>query len=419
MHPFEINGRTYFLDQLKQDLPTFDLTCWLQQQPLYPKVFWKERDGQITRAAVGSLVTFSRIPQFSGTIPYEIRLYGGIRFAKKYPPNDDTWQRFSQVSFWLPQIELSQNRGKTEAVFHFLNENPSLEASHKQFDVKIEPPSSKTYPLLNRHETPNFETWQKGTQTVLQAISSGELNKLVLARKTRLQFSQPISPWPLLRHLIEKATHATLFAFQLSPSVCFLGATPEKLFERVGNVLNADAIAATRPRGKTVEEDSQFEQELLHDSKELREFNIVKEFLETAITPFSKERRWEGPDQILKTSHVQHIHNRLNAVLKNQTSDAELIDALHPTPALGGFPRKPALSLLRQIEPFDRGWYGAPIGVISPSGASLYVAIRSALIRHHSLDLFAGTGVVDGSTAEYEWDELEQKIRPFTEMFLK
>jgi menaquinone-specific isochorismate synthase len=157
---------------------------------------------------------------------------------------------------------------------------------------------------------------------------------------------------------------------------------------------------------------------LLHNGKEQREFQIVKDFLERSLLPFCKEMKWEGQDRILKAAHVQHIHNRLHAILSGEISDAALIDALHPTPALGGNPRKKAMGLLEQIEPFDRGWYGGLVGVIGPQGANLHVAIRSALIRESTVHLFAGTGIVEGSDAEQEWEELEQKIRPFTELFV-
>jgi menaquinone-specific isochorismate synthase len=412
MHPFEIDGRTYLLDQLRTDHPSLDLIRWLECQPLYPKVFWKERDKQVSRAAVGSLLAFTHIPKISCSNPFKIRLYGGIRFKEKCH-EDDTWRGFPKTCFWLPQIEISQEGEKTEAIFHFLNEKASSQQLEK---VTFKP--SRTLSLVDRQETPEFAVWQEGVDTVLKAISSSQMDKLVLARKTTLRFSELVSAWPLLDHLMQKAKQATLFAFQLSPTLCFLGATPEKLLERTGNVLNMDAVAATRPRGKTIEEDLRLEQVLLNDEKKRREFKIVKEFLEMAISPFSKEMNWEGQDRILKASHVQHIYNRLNARLKNDVSDAELIRALHPTPALGGFPQDVALSFLKKVETFDRGWYGAPVGMISSGELSLYVAIRSALIQERSVHLFAGTGLVQGSIAEHEWEELEHKIRPFVEFLL-
>jgi menaquinone-specific isochorismate synthase len=412
MHPFEIDGRIYPLNQSKQVLPTLDLMGWLESNPLYPKVFWKDRNGQVTRAAVGNLFSFPHIPRFSESTPFGMRLYGGIRFSEKYHREDMTWRSFPKTCFWLPQIELSQTCEKTEAVFYSFNDG----AQH----FEAESPSlqlSKTS-LINRLETPPFNVWKENVDTALKAIAAGELNKIVLARKTTLHFSKPLPVWSCLNHLMKKAKCTTIFAFQLSPSLCFLGATPERLFEREDELLSADVLAGTRPRGITAEEDAQYEQELWNSAKDQREFNIVKNFLQAAVSPLSTEMKWDGQDRILKVSYVQHIHNRLNAILKKEIFDETLIKAFHPTPALGGYPREKALALLRQIEPFDRGWYGGPIGVISPEGANLHVAIRSALIRECSLHLFAGTGIVQGSIAEREWEELEQKIRPFTELFL-
>jgi menaquinone-specific isochorismate synthase len=412
--PFEIDGRTFWLNPSKQVLPTLDLMGWLENNPLYPKVFWKDRDEQVTRAAVGNLLSFPHIPRFSGTIPFELRLYGGIRFSEKYHRDDLTWRGFPKTCFWLPQIELSQKEEKTEAIFYVCNDN----TEHFELKPSSSQPS-KAYSLIDRFEIPTFSIWKENVDAALRVISSGELNKIVLARKTTWQFSKPLSIWSCLNQLMTKAKLATIFAFQLSPSLCFLGATPEKLFKRQGQRLSADVLAGTRPRGITSDEDFQYEQELLNSAKERREFHIVKDFLQMSITPLSKEIKWDSQDRILKASHVQHIHNRLNVILQKDIFDEELIEALHPTPALGGFPREKALSILRQMELFDRGWYGGPIGVISPEGANLYVAIRSALIRGRLLHLFAGTGIVQGSIAEREWEELEQKIRPFAELFFQ
>lgn len=415
MYPFVINGQSFLLDRVLQELPNIDLIAWLKSQPLYPKIFWREQDSQITRVAVGNLLSFSDIPQFSSSSPFDVRLYGGIRFSQNHS-DDPTWKGFPNTSFWLPQIEISQENGRTQAIFYSLDKPLS---STPILESLAQSPSNSGYSLEERIEAPHFQDWQKQVETVLDSIQSGHMDKLVLARKTTLKFAKPPSPWAILSHLKEKARRATLFAFQLSPHLCFLGATPEKLFKRDGNLCITDAVAATRPRGATPDEDLQFEKDLLGSDKEQREFKIVKDYLDLKLLPLSKKMKWEGNDRVLKASHVQHLHNRLNATLKNSITDADLVRALHPTPALGGFPREKSLAFLKQIEPFDRGWYGGPIGVIGTQSSSLYVAIRSALINENLLHLFAGTGLVPGSIAEREWEELEQKIRPFTELFTK
>ena len=250
-----------------------DLIHWLAAHPIYPKVFWKDRDQQVIRAAVGNLLFFSRIPSFSGPVPFDIRPYGGIRFTEKHPHDDTTWQGFPRTCFWLPEIELSKKDGKTEAVFHFFQEKLCLKSGHFEIqNLSIPPFEPKAW--IDRLETPNFAIWQKNVNEVLKAIAEENLHKLVLARRTSLQFSKPISVWSCLNHLLNQAKNANVFAFQLSPTLCFLGATPEKLFESNGNDLSTDVLAGTRPRGKTPEEDLKFEQDLLGSTKERQEFNI-------------------------------------------------------------------------------------------------------------------------------------------------
>jgi menaquinone-specific isochorismate synthase len=407
MSPIIINGHTYSLHRQVQTLPEIDLIAWLESQTIYPKVFWKERDSHVTRASVGSLLYFSEIPEFTGSSPFDVRLYGGMRFCKNCH-KDKTWQEFPKTCFWLPEIEISQEEGKTYVV--------SYSPSAASLNIENSLQKAKLPKPLQQVHLPCQDKWQESIELILKEFSSSQLDKLVLARKTSLVFAVAPSAWLILSKLCERAKGVTLFAFQLSPKLCFLGATPEKFFQREGTLVNMDAVAGTRPRGKTPEEDRKLESDLLTNSKEQREFQIVKDFLGNALSSLSEEMQWEKHDRVIKGSHVQHLYNCLKARLKDGISDRELICALHPTPALGGYPRDKSLDLLNEIEPFDRGWYGAPVGVIGSQKTSLYVAIRSGLIQGCQAHLFAGTGLVPGSTPESEWEELEQKVRPFTEL---
>jgi menaquinone-specific isochorismate synthase len=94
-----------------------------------------------------------------------------------------------------------------------------------------------------------------------------------------------------------------------------------------------------------------------------------------------------------------------------------VLRALHPTPAVGGYPNGEALEEIRAFEPFDRGWYAGPIGWIGADAAEFAVGIRSGLVRGSRLALFSGAGIVEGSVPEDEWAEIEQKIGDFTGMF--
>jgi menaquinone-specific isochorismate synthase len=107
----------------------------------------------------------------------------------------------------------------------------------------------------------------------------------------------------------------------------------------------------------------------------------------------------------------------VRGTLQEGVSDAEVLDALHPTPAVGGYPRVEAFEEIRDLEPFDRGWYAGPVGWIGADSAEFAVGIRSGLVSGRKLSLFSGAGIVAGSTAEDEWTEIEQKIDDFTRIF--
>ena len=105
-----------------------------------------------------------------------------------------------------------------------------------------------------------------------------------------------------------------------------------------------------------------------------------------------------------------HLHTPITADLNGQHPLA-IAAALHPTPAVAGLPRREAMGWLRSLEPFERGYYAAPIGWIDSAGdADLRVAIRSGILRGQQLELTAGAGLVPGSAVERELREVQLKL---------
>ncbi|MBS0620422.1 MAG: isochorismate synthase [Verrucomicrobia bacterium] len=415
MSNLEIDNLPYAVEQLTIELPSLDLIDWLSYQEVYPKVFWKDREGGVTRGALGNLLSFTHVPTLFSPTDLDIRLYGGMRFSKKRK-EDATWDGFPHTSFWLPQFEIVQEGKRTYLTANFLNEYANPEALQGLHFEKHDQDPSPTYALRERTDAPEKAIWEAQVDKVLEEIAGHRLEKLVLARKTELRFAEPLSPWTLLKALKERSQNALLFAFELSRGSAFLGATPEKLFSREGNRFRTEAIAGTRPRGRTPDEDAELEQELLSSEKLRREFSYVKQFLQHALLSCADKVAWDGEEKTLKLPHVQHLYHKLTGTLKKGITDATLVQMLHPTPALGSFPQHLALSAIDELETFERGWYGSPIGIISPKGADFAVAIRSARLREDLLSLFAGAGIVAGSLPEKEWEELEQKIRLFTQV---
>ncbi len=267
--------------------------------------------------------------------------------------------------------------------------------------------------IIEKRHFPEYDGWQEIVDKALAMIDRGHLQKVVLARKTCLRFSSIIDPWSVFLRLRQNAAPSTTrFCLQYAKNKAFLGATPEKLFEREGLRLSTMALAGTAKCPPDSIQSAQLASALLASKKHRREVDLVVDFMANALSSFSQTLEI-GPLEILKSTHVQHLHYSIKALLKEKITDEELIKALHPTPALGGLPREEALSFIEKNEPFSRGPYGAPIGFISQNKTDLAIAIRSAYVENAELHLFAGLGIVPGSNAREEWQELEDKLSPF------
>ena len=112
--------------------------------------------------------------------------------------------------------------------------------------------------------------------------------------------------------------------------------------------------------------------------------------------------RYDERPFLAKLNRLQHLKVRFQGHLCDGVSDADLLAALHPTPAVAGYPREASLRFLREHEPFDRGWYAGPVGWIGADATEFAVAIRSTLIEGNRAHLFSGAGIVAGSDAEQE-----------------
>jgi menaquinone-specific isochorismate synthase len=270
---------------------------------------------------------------------------------------------------------------------------------------------------VSRRDHPDREGWSRNVERALAAFSEGRLDKVVLARRTVLGFSQEIDP-VLLAESLEEATPGC-FHFYVEPEagVAFVCASPERLFRRDGRAMESEAVAGTRPRGASEADDDELRDDLHSSQKDKAEHEYVKAGIREALGPICDELEVESGVSEMKLASRRHMLSRVRGVLREGVADAEVLRALHPTPAVGGYPKEGALEEIRSTEPFDRGWYAGPVGWIGADAAEFAVGIRSGLVRGNRLALFSGAGIVEGSVPDAEWVEIEQKISDFTGMF--
>jgi menaquinone-specific isochorismate synthase len=146
--------------------------------------------------------------------------------------------------------------------------------------------------------------------------------------------------------------------------------------------------------------------------KNVHEHDLVAETIRDQLAPFAASVAM-GERQVRRLATVQHLWTPITAELDRNYHVLDLVEALHPTPAVGGLPPADALQTIRETEPFDRGWYAAPVGWIDAAGyGSFAVALRSAVASGRTVTLFAGVGIVADSDPDREWDEVQLKYRP-------
>lgn len=215
-----------------------------------------------------------------------------------------------------------------------------------------------------------------------------------------------------LRNLLEYAKRNPVYAYGFwDQEQGILGVTPELLFRfDESNRLETMACAGTR----SLRDDMS---ELLKDPKELHEHSLVVQGIRESLSQFGEISI--GERELLRLPNVAHLATQISVKLKQLPDFEIIVRALHPTPALGAFPRKQGMQWLESYQQkIDRKRFGAPVGYVQAKRhqASCYVAIRNAQWDKNSIQIGAGCGVVPASECDREWAEINLKLQAIKEL---
>ncbi|MFB6247093.1 MAG: isochorismate synthase MenF [Salinibacter sp.] len=351
-----------------------------------------------------------------------VRYFGGLRFDAPAPQpsrrSDAPWQSFGTYRFVLPRFEILDHASRQILACNLVVPRDADRSAEVRASIRslALPSTASSAPLpgpVRRADRPDRDGWTAMVRWALEAIAAGRLDKVVFARKVALGLDRRVDPLRVLSHL--KATTPGCFHFAFGPpsGPTFVGASPERLVRRDGREVLSEAVAGTRGRGSTPAADAALREELLTSSKERREHAFVQRAIQRALAPHCAVLEGADTPSDLALARGRHLHAPIRGTLRPGTDTTDLLEALHPTPAVGGVPADAALAAIREQEPFDRGWYAGPVGWIAPDAADFAVAIRSGLLESSTLSLFSGAGIVEGSVPVREWAEIEQKIGDF------
>jgi menaquinone-specific isochorismate synthase len=241
----------------------------------------------------------------------------------------------------------------------------------------------------------------------LRAAPPGGLSKVVLAREVLVEADAPLDRAAVLRRL--RATYPGCFLFHIDG---FLGASPELLVERVDDVVRAQPMAGTAPRGADPEADAALAGELLASPTYRHEHQITIDMVYDTLLPWCSYLDYEAEPSIVAVANVQHLASFVEGRLSHPApSILELVTALHPTPAVSGWPRDLATAWIEAHEGFDRGRYAGTVGWVDGAGNGTWaVSIRCAEVDGTSARVFAGNGIVADSDPPTELAETEAKL---------
>ncbi|WP_093292385.1 isochorismate synthase DhbC [Thermoactinomyces sp. DSM 45892] len=277
-------------------------------------------------------------------------------------------------------------------------------------------------PLL-QYETepvPAPEMYLAGVDKGLSGIAKGDFDKVVLSRSVRVHTTEPIDPKGIMQKLAHYNPQGFTFAVDVKSKETaegkqktFLGASPELLVSKLRHTVIANPLAGSRPRSEDPIEDERRAQELLRSEKDLHEHRIVVEAVKVALQPLCRNLEVPGRPTLIQTETMWHLSTVVKGeVLDDSISSLDLALALHPTPAVCGYPTERAFQAIQEIEPFDRGYFTGMVGWCDESGDGEWaVAIRCAELEGSSMSLYAGAGVVAGSKPEDELAETSAKMR--------
>jgi menaquinone-specific isochorismate synthase len=249
--------------------------------------------------------------------------------------------------------------------------------------------------------------WMQAVSAALDAIGAGRLEKVVLARKVDVSAAEPFDQRTLARRLAAEYPGCFTFCFD-----DLIGASPELLVRRVGDLVDSVPLAGSARRGATEQEDTDLGRELKESRKNLSEHALAVKTVMEKLEPWCSELFKEPEPSLLLLANLQHLSTKVQGRLNGSPNALVLAGALHPTAAVCGVPQREAMNTIRELERFDRGRYAGPVGWMDHHGDGEWaLALRCALVKGNKAEIFAGAGIVAGSDPASELEETSLKLR--------
>lgn len=383
----------------------FDALGWLASQPVWPQFYWQQRNGDEEAAVLGAVAAFSSLESAQQFLHQhdnhpDLRIWGLNAFEPQ------------RGNLLLPRLEWRRCAGVASLRLHLysdvsLREDAAQAIAFISSLAPVKPLPALRLNLTGEQHWPEKAGWIDLIKLATQTIAGEDLDKVVLARATDLQFSQSVNAAAVMASSRRLNLNCYHFFMAFSADTAFLGSSPERLYRRRDTALRTEALAGTVANHPEDHRAWQLGDWLMKDDKNQRENMLVVEDICQHLQGCTQTLD-VLPPQVLRLRKVQHLRRCIWTEL-NQADDTLCLMQLQPTAAVAGIPRELAREFIQQNEPFEREWYAGSAGYLSLRQSEFCVSLRSAKISANVVRLYAGAGIVRGSDPEQEWQEIDNK----------
>ncbi|MBO9534639.1 MAG: isochorismate synthase, partial [Solirubrobacteraceae bacterium] len=346
-----------------------------------------------------------------------LTLIGGMAF-QPHGGSGAAWRGYGDGELTIPAVSIAAVGGEatiTATVLVRPGDDAAALHARAQLSTALLVPRSPdpADPFLEAPQVRSVLAASHFTEAVSRAvhrIEDGEFEKIVLAREIDVHSSQPWDVPHVLERLGERFPGCFVFGIGRGDGA-MIGASPELLLRRDGQRVETVALAGSTRRSDDPSVDEHLAAQLMDSGKDRREHDLVVQRIRRTLQPHALWVTAADKPQVATVKNVHHLATPIRAQLDGRARLLDLVDALHPTPAVGGEPALPALHAIPELEGMDRGWYAAPIGWIDRAGdGEFFVGLRSGMVRGAHARLYAGVGIVADSDPASELAETELKL---------
>jgi isochorismate synthase len=370
--------------------------------------------GTAWMAAAAGPDRFRRIASRLRELPEGAETLLGFAFSPDGPTGQE-WSGFPGAVAVLPQLSVRRVEGRSRLIAAV----PAGGSAGMLISVlgTLRRPDEPSEHRGSRHtlrSRPDPEEWRNRVSEAAAAIRAGSLAKVVLARSVDVATGTPIEPFDLVARLRSRYPASRVFGWSTGSSA-FVGASPELLIERSGRRFSTTPLAGSTRRGRDADEDRALGDRLLSSDKDRSEHDLVVGHVMERLGPLADGLDVPPIPVVQRFATVQHLATHITGT--SDSSLLHLVDALHPTPAVAGRPTGDALAYIDKVEGFDRGWYAGGVGwADAAGGGEVAIALRCALLEEDRARLFAGNGIVAGSSPQAELEETRLKLRAMLDL---